>query len=775
MKSIITFHNLFLILFLLPVAASGQNVSINISGFIKDAVTGEALIGANILIYKDSINANSPPFSGAASNGYGFYVIPKVPAGNYILIARYVGYKAAIREIKVLTKIETITYNIDLTPEELRLDEILIESKRDNKNLISAIDVPTDLIQKLPSLSGETDIFRALQLLPGVKTGSEISNGLYIRGGSPDQTLTLVDGVIVYNPSHLGNIASTFNSNALQNIRLIKGAFPAEYGGRLSSILDIKLRSGTKEKEKGIIGLGLINSYASFEGPINEKATYMISGRKMYYDVFQKSFDKASSTPRYNFFDINSKVNYNLSNNNIISVSALFSKDKIYSPENSAELDYDIEWKNSNISLNWLQINSRSLFLNSTFSYVNYFFKSIVDQNTNSISSSNYYSSSSLTDLGFKQRVELKWHEDHVFKTGIEISLHNYELLYSDFYDQLLENDPFAGSDIQSIEGSIYFQNESQLTSRLTTNAGVRIYYFSGQKLLSFEPRFSTSFAFTDNLFLKAAFAIAHQFLHLVNKNDVSLPTDLWYPSSEGIEPGKSIQYVLGLDSYFSKQKYLLSIETYYKEMDHLYEFKNAAKLDPFNKTIEDQLTEGKGESYGIEFFFNKKEGDLTGWLGYTLAWTRRQFDELNGGKVFAPRYDRLHDVSFVLTYDLFKNLSAGMTWTYATGQRFSMPPGQYFFTDVGISNNGSIRFNSANLNEAKFPAYHKLDLNLNYKFYFINLNFEAYLNLYNVYNRQNPFAQYLSVQNNGDKKIVKLKRLILFPFIPTLGFNVKF
>ncbi|MEO8399660.1 MAG: TonB-dependent receptor, partial [Ignavibacteriaceae bacterium] len=652
---------LFITLFLLAILSKpvkAQPDKINISGFVKDAVTGEALIGANILIYKDTLNFSLPPFSGAAANSYGFYVIPNVSKSNYYLIARYIGYKTVIREINIQIDKETITINIEMNSVELRLDEVVVEGKKDEKNNISTIDISPGLIEKLPSLSGEVDLFRTLQMLPGVKAANEISNGLYIRGGSPDQTLTLVDGVTVYNPSHLGNIASSFNSNALQNVRLIKGAFPAEYGGRLSSILDIKLRSGTKEREKGIIGFGLINSHAVLEGPLNENATYMISGRAMYYDFFQKNFDNSTSIPRYNFHDFNTKLNYNISNNSIISISALYSKDKIYNPP-ANDLDYDIEWQNTSLSLNWLHISSRSLFLSSTLSYINYDFKSIIGSSSSSLSASNYFSNSTLTDFYFRQNAELKWHRDHTFKTGIELGLHNYDLLYSDFYDRILERDPFAGSDISSIEAAIYFQTESQITSRLKTNAGVRFYYFGEKKFFRVEPRISLSYALNENLYLKAAFASANQFLHLIVRNDISLPTDLWYPSTKKIEPSKSTQYVFGIDSYFSDQEYLVSLEGYYNDMKQLYEFKNFAKLNPFDNSIEDQFTSGNGEAYGAELFINKREGNLTGWIGYTLSWTRRQFAELNNGKVFYPRYDRLHDVSIVVSYKIFNDLEA--------------------------------------------------------------------------------------------------------------------
>jgi len=656
--------------------------------------------------------------------------------------------------------------------EEVKLEEVIVEAKREGINEISTIDVSPDLLKKLPSLTGEVDLFKMLQLLPGVKAANELSSGLYVRGGSPDQTLTLVDGVIVYNPSHLGNIASTFNSNAIRDIRLIKGAFPSEYGGRLSSILDIKLRSGTKEREKGTIGLGLINSYLTLEGPLGPNSTYMVSGRGMYYDAIQKEFDKEGTTPRYNFYDFNSKINYTISETDIFSISGLFSRDKMYNPPRN-ELNYDIQWINKNLSMSWTHINSKSLLLNSSLSYIDYDFKSNLYSPTET--SSNYFSSSKLQDVFLRQDAELHLDENNTGKTGLELAIHNYDLLLSDFYDEALESDPFSGKNITSLEAALYLQLESQITSEFKTNTGGRFYYFGDKKYFRFEPRISSSYNFTGDFSLKAAFAVAHQFLHLITRNDISLPTDLWYPSTKMIEPSKSTQYVFGSDLYLFDKNYLISVEGYYKEMKNLYEFNNNLQLDPFNDSIEEQLVKGIGEAYGIEFFFDKQAGNLKGWIGYTLSWTKRKFDELNGGRIFYPRYDRRHDVSAVIAYEITRQLSSGLTWTYSTGQRFTMPLGQYLFNNVGLDNNQEIKFNYTALNGFNLPSYHKMDLNVTYKFNWLNLSFETYLNFYNVYNRKNVYAYYIIPVNQNDGSKVKLNQVSLFPFIPSFGLNIKF
>jgi outer membrane cobalamin receptor len=753
-----------------------QTETYTLAGFVKDAVTGEALVGTNILVYDDSLNVSQPPLTGTATNRFGYYAIPSLYNKKYILIFRHLGYKTTIREVYITGRTPSEALSIDMLSENIRLEEIIVEGEKQERVLTSTIDIPPELLSNLPTLTGEVDLFKSLELLPGVGKSSEISSGLYIRGGSPDQTLTLVDGSILYNPAHLGNIASTFNSTALSDIRLIKGAFPAEYGARLSSVLDVKLRSGSKEKEKGTVGIGSINSFAAFEGPLGSNSTYLVSGRYMYYDIIQKNFDAESTVPRYNFYDINAKVNLSISEKNIVAISALYSKDHAYSPPTVEDTDYDIEWRNVNISLNWLQVNTRSILLNSILSYINYDFTSRIGINPSSLTSYTYFSNPNLKDFYLRQNAEIRWHQDHLFKTGIDLALHNYDILYSDVYTEALEKDPYAGTDITAVEAAWYLQSESQFSSRLSANYGGRFYYFGSTEYFSFEPRISVAYNFTPDIIMKGAFAIAHQFLHLIERNDITLPTDLWYPSTKNIKPSYSTQYVLGFDTYWFDQSYAFSVEGFYKDMQSLYEFKSSIELNPFDDSIEDQFTEGEGEAYGIEFFLNKRKGNFSGWIGYTLSWSKRQFDELNGGEVFYPRYDQRHDFSFVVTYEILKDLNIGATWVYATGQRYTLPPGQYIFDPIGTGGESQVQFNYGGINTEMFPPYTKLDINMNYAFKWLNTDFETYLTLYNVYNRLNAFAQYVVIiQNEEGEEVPLIKRISLFPFIPSAGIAVKF
>jgi hypothetical protein len=324
----------------------------------------------------------------------------------------------------------------------------------------------------------------------------------------------------------------------------------------------------------------------------------------------------------------------------------------------------------------------------------------------------------------------------------------------------------------------LFLQDEYQITSKIKSNFGGRFYYFIEKNgYFYFEPRISVLYNPVSWITFKSAFATAHQFLHLISRNDITLPTDLWYPSTKRINPGKSDQYIFGTDFNLLDYNYLFSVEGYYKRMYNLYEFREDAKFE-LGEPVDELLTRGEGEAYGIEFFLNKAKGDLTGWLGYTLSWTRRKFSELNANRIFYPRYDRRHEISFVLTYNLFKSLSLGLTWSYATGGGYTLPLGQYQFYNVGLDNSPTVRLNYTERNGYRLPDYHKMDLNIAYKFTWLTLSSEAYLNIFNLYNRKNSFAQYTVVEEdpvNPGKKIMKLKQITLFPFFPTFGIKINF
>lgn len=763
---------ILLIIFTLNYPSFSQTTNCTIAGVVKDSVTGQAVIGASVVIYTDTNFSNSP-FRGAITNRIGFYSIPDVPPGDYYILVRSLGYKSISKEISIKSDQKSIRLNFNLLEEEVVLPEVVVKDKRetDISSQISVVNISPELIKSLPSMTGEVELFRTLQLLPGIKVSTEISSGLYIRGGSPDQTLTLVDGVIVYNPSHLGNFASTFNTDAISDLKLIKGAFPANYGGRLSSVIDIKLREGSRDKFKSKIGLGMISNNFMVESPLGENSTIMISGRRMYYDALQQIFYSSSVLPRYNFYDFNGKLSWNLNESNWITISGLFGKDKLYASDRGA-IGYDINWGNRTLNLSWTSITSPILFSVTSISYTNYSFQVFLEDRLGT--STNYFTHSDLTDLTIKRESEFFPSENNQIKFGAEVSVHNFKLSSSDFFLDELERESNLNNDQISLEGVLFLSDDIKLSKYFSSNLGIRTYYFKERRKLSLEPRVSFAFIPFDDFYIRAAYARAHQFLHMITRNDISLPTDLWYPSNEKIEPAKSDQFVLGAETYIYDGVYQLSVEGYYKSLDNILEFNPAATFS-INTKFEDQLISGKGEAYGIEFLVNKRAGELNGWIGYTLSWTRRKFNEINRGRIYYPRYDRRHDFSVVLSYSFLNNWNVSTTWIYGTGQAYTLPTGQFGFTEIG-QNSSDIRFDYLSRNTYRLPDYHKLDLSIGYKFKIKELNSQLTLTFFNLYNRKNPFAQYITyeVDPATGNKIPKLKQLTLFPFIPSLSFTAQ-
>lgn len=775
---------LFVIVVMVCVGAlniKAQN-TYTISGIVRDSVSGEVLIGASVRLYRDTLSLK--PLRGAYTNKFGFFSIPKVEKNNYILTCNYVGYETFIRRMTALSFDSLKQFAIVLGRKERKTDEVVVTAKRKEEETptanISSVTIQSDFIKNMPALLGETDIFRVLQLLPGVKSPSEVSSGLYVRGGSPDQNLILLDGVTVYNPSHLGGFLSTFNNDAMREVKLIKGGFPAEYGGRLSSVIDLTMKDGTKEKISGQGGISLIASRLTVEGPMNDKMTFMVSGRRMYLDLLTHLFISAEDleqTPSYYFYDLNAKWTYKISEKDKVFVSGFFGADVLDSPDNdNSGEEFDIIWGNATANARWMHIFSPEVFSNFSFIYTNYRFSAeFFDNNSTNFS---FLSRSRIRDFTLKGDVQYFTDVNHTLKFGLEATRHEF---LSEVSDQFGINGFSTSSNtIDAFDAALYAQDEWQVSDDFFTNLGARLYYFQSGGYLRVEPRIQAAYQLTDKIKVTGSYALANQFLHLIVRNDINLPTDLWFPSTRTITPSFSSQAIMGIETQFGENnEYLFSVEGYFKDMRNLYEYKDSATFSLLHP-LESQFTQGRGEAYGLEVFLNKRVGDFTGWIGYTLSWTRRFFDELNNGNPFWARYDRRHDVSATFSYKLTESIEFGAAWTFGTGFAYTMPVGQYSLEprergSGWYSYYGDYLYTERN--GYRLPSYHRLDLNFAFKTTVFGLPSHLVLSIYNAYNRKNPFAQYIDYQydnTTGESKPV-LKQLTLFPIIPVVAWNFTF
>lgn len=758
----------------LYIAANAQST---ISGIVSEKRSGEAAIGAQVLLYADSMS--SAPIRRAATNNYGFFALSQLPAGTYTMIVRSLGFRTERQTIVCRTDLGSITCNVRLDEDPLQLEGVTVEGTRQAQAApaLSTVDVSKQLLLAIPSLGAENDLFRAMQLLPGVKASSEASSGLYVRGGTADQNLTLLDGAIVYNPFHLAGFLSSFNTDALLNVRLLKGAFPAEYGGRLSSVIDLSMREGTKEGVTGRGGISLIASKLTVEGPLSDNMTFMVSGRRMYLDLIVALTGNANDAPKYYFYDLNAKLNYSFSDHDRIYVSGYFGRDVIGVPPKETNALYDISWGNSTTNLRWMHIVGSSLFTNFSLIYTNYDFTSFI-QNLESNGSDdkvNFHSLSRVRDLEARAEAQYTAGSGHLIKTGADLTLHTFRADASVIYNGEF---PINETTLKGLEGAVYAQDEWAITPRLSANLGARFFYFQEGSYLNLEPRASLSYALTEKTVLKAAYSIGHQYLHLLSRDDIVLPTDMWFPSTSKIAPGESWQAVLGIETPILDEEYSVSLETYYKSMKNLYQYRDKAVFT-LGVPLEDQFIQGKGEAYGTEVVINKRLGALTGWLGYTLSWTRVTYPELNRGRPFYPSYDRRHDISFVADYRLGGRWELGAVWVYESGQPITVPAGFYNYqpvTGAYITNKlWESKEYSLERNGYRLPAYHRMDLNFIYNTTVFGLASQLSFNIYNIYSRQNVFSAVVETDVSQGQPRNKLDALTIFPIIPTIGWSFKF
>ena len=770
-------NSIFLSIMLL--AFFGLNAQkFTISGYVSDLKTQEKIIGA--IVY--DVNTKKA----TTSNAYGFYSLT-LPSDSIKLYVSYIGFAP---QRKTFFLKENLSLNIDLVPDnELKTVEVIASESEgiEEKTQMSTINIPIEQMRKIPALMGEVDILKVLQLLPGVKSGGEGATGLYVRGGGPDQNLILLDGAPIYNASHLFGFFSTFNADAVKNVELIKGGFPARYGGRLSSVIDITMKEGNMRKYNVEGSLGLISSKIMVEGPIfKNKTSFIITARRTYIDKILGPLITAASSGSgsggYYFYDLNLKVNHKISDKDRVFLSLYKGLDKAYfSSGGSFTGDIGIggylRWGNTLGAARWNHVFNSRLFCNTNVTYTEYKFgvgQEIKDFKNDTRTASDYFSG--INDWATKINFDFMPNPNHYIKFGTNYIYHTFKTGAQQYKTQGFNRDVDSISGNPSIfanEVSLYFEDDWKVTSKFKMNVGLHAagFFVQNNFYRSIQPRFSARYLLPNNWSIKASYASMMQFIHLLSNSNVGLPTDLWVPATKLIKPQRSYQGAAGFAKGIKNNMFELSIEGYYKEMHDIIDYLDGANFIGQSTSWEKKVAQGKGWSYGAEFLIQKKKGKYTGWIGYTLSWTNRQFKEINNGEIYPYKYDRRHDISFVNIYKVSNKIDFALTWVYGTGNAFSLPVQTY--TAAGNFNGFSndIQFYGSK-NNYRMAPYHRLDLSINKhkkkKWGRVTWSVGAY----NVYGRQNPYFLYFSKNQYGRTQLMQVS---LFPFIPSVSYNFKF
>lgn len=754
-----------------------QNEKHTLSGFVYDISSGETMIGANIYVKELG--------SGTSSNVYGFYSIT-LPNGKYSIEVSYVGYE---KIIEIIDFNESNRLDFKIKRSSYSLEEVVVVDKKADENVKSTkmgtIDLAPKEIDGVPVLLGEKDILKTIQLLPGISSAGEGNSGFIVRGGSSDQNLVILDEAPVYNPSHLLGFFSVFNSDAIKNAKIIKGISGAEYGGRLSSVLDINMKDGSNKDYAVYGGIGLISSRLTVEGPIVEdKGSFIISGRRTYADLFFPLFgDEQLENSSLYFYDLNAKLNYSIGESDRIFLSGYTGRD-IFGFND----EFGFDWGNTTATLRWNHIISDKLFSNTTLIYSDYNYSINVEDGEQSTTVT-----SGIRDINFKEDIQYYYNSENTFKFGLNSIYHTFNpgsikaTGITNFNSKKVD-DAFA------LESNLYLGHEWSVTPLLKFDYGFRIsnftlfgaakvYTFSEEGLITdkkiyetgeiiesytyFEPRVSVNYLLDESSSIKLGYARNTQNIHLLSTSSTSTPLDIWQPSTAIIEPELSDLVSAGYFRNFFNNKYAASIEIYYKDMQNLIEYKNGADIF-LNEYIESQLVFGNGWSYGLELYIEKKIGRFTGWLSYTLSNTERKFEKINNGSPFPARQDRTHDISLVGMYNLSDNWSISANWVYYTGLAATYPAGKYEIDGMTINL-------YTDRNGQRMPDYHRLDIGATYFFKkTTKQEMSLTFSIYNAYARENAYRISFE-ESDVDPNATQAVRLALFSIVPSISFNFKF
>jgi hypothetical protein len=750
-----------------------------ISGTLKDATNGEDLYGGMIKV-KELTNV------GAISNAYGFFSLT-LEKGTYTLIFRSTGFESKETVVELNKDIE-LKVELDIPKDVQNIEEVEVKAQKENENITgSGMDVtrldPKD-IETIPVLFGEKDIMKTLQLTPGVKGAGEGNAGFFVRGGGADQNLILLDEANVYNASHLLGFFSVFNSDAIKDVSLYKSGIPAEYGGRASSVMDVKMRDGNKKKFGMSGGIGLISSRLTVEAPIvKDKGSFIVSGRRSYADLFLKlSKDTSINQTQLFFYDLNAKANYRLGDKDRIFLSGYFGRDVL--GINDA---FGFNWGNATGTIRWNHLFSNKLFSNTSIAYSDF------DYGFNVGSGEDGFGiSSSINDINFKQDFDYFLNSNNKMKFGVNAIYHTFKP--GELSGGNSSFNPIVLDTRYGLEAAAYIQNDMKIGSRWSLMCGLRYsafnlmgdgtaYEFDGNGVLTnsteysrgesialhhgLEPRFSMSYILSENNSIKLGYNRNLQYLHRVTNSTTSSPTDIWVPSSNNVLPQLADQIAIGYYQNFNKNMFSFTGEVYYKALQNQIDYRTGAS-NFLNELIEGEFVYGKGRSYGLELQLQKKKGKFTGWLSYTLSRALRTFDAIDNGREFSARQDRIHDISLVTMYNLTERVALSAAWIYYTGDAVTFPSGKYEL-------NGTVIPYYTERNGYRMPDYHRLDLGAT--FYFKEREkFEHNLNvsIYNAYNRENAYTITFQEAEN-DPTQTEAVQTTLFKIIPSITYNFNF
>lgn len=753
---------------------------VNVSGYVVDASTGEALIGVNVAILESG--------AGTITNSYGYYSLTLEP-GFYTLIFSYVGYDRETRPVRLG---EDITIDVELKESLQELEEVTIVAEAANSNITSletgSTQLPIQKIRKIPALLGEVDVIKAIQLLPGVQVTSEGSSGFSVRGGTPDQNLILLDEAPVYNASHLLGFFSVFNNDAIKDVKLYKGDIPASSGGRLASLLDIRMKEGNNRQLTATGGIGTISSRLTLEGPVfSEKVSFLVAGRRTYADIFLPfARDTAVRDNSLYFFDLNGKLNYTINDKNRIFFSGYYGKD-VFANDFAG-----LYFGNRTFSLRWNHLFSKRIFSNFTLVNSHYFY----DLGTPEGQIPYFNWLSFLEDYGIKGDFTWYTRPEHTFRFGFSSFLHVIRPGAIEARDQ---DDNVTQSELSSnlaLESGLYFSGESRFGQNLAIRYGLRYslfqnvgeatlytyddryevtdstYYAKGEFFHHYqglEPRISLNYMFNEKNSIKTSYARTRQYLQMASNSTAGTPLDIWFPASPNIEPQLSDQISVGYFRNFMDNRFESSLEVYYKKMSNAIDFRDHAQL-LLNPRLEAELRIGEATSYGAEFYLKYDLQGFSGWISYTYSKTIRDIPEINEGKPYPAPYDKPHDLALVFSYDITPRMSLGANWIYSTGIPFTLPSGRYEIL-------GNILPVYTGRNEYRLPDYHRLDLAFTIRGKEKpgrRWKGEWNFSVYNAYARKNVWTlNFIQDEDNPDFTYAEMT--YLFSIIPAITYNFRF